>query len=80
MPAVFRDGPYRFFFYPSDAGEPRHVHVERDRQRAKFWLDPVRSAFNHGFTQAEIRRIRRLVERHQETLRREWDEYFGRKP
>jgi hypothetical protein len=42
MPTIFADGPYRFFFYPSDREEPRHVHVERDDKVAKFWLDPVR--------------------------------------
>lgn len=42
MPTVLREGPYRFFFYASDREEPPHVHVERDRQTAKFWLQPVR--------------------------------------
>jgi hypothetical protein len=43
MPTVLRAGPYRFLFYSSDAGEPLHVHVERDDNTAKFWLSPVRS-------------------------------------
>jgi hypothetical protein len=34
-------GPYRFFFFSFDCDEPEHVHVERDRQQCKFWLDPV---------------------------------------
>jgi len=42
MPTVLRAGPYRFLFYSSDAGEPLHVHVERDDNTAKFWLSPVR--------------------------------------
>lgn len=41
-PTVLRSGPYRFFFYASDGGEPRHIHVERNEKVAKFWLDPVR--------------------------------------
>ena len=41
MPTVGRVGPYRFFFYSDERGEPRHVHVQRDRSLAKFWLDPV---------------------------------------
>jgi len=36
MPTVLRLGPYRFFFYAGDADEPPHVHVERDRNTAKF--------------------------------------------
>ena len=42
MPTVLRVGPFRFFFYAGDGGEPPHVHVERDEGEAKFWLDPVR--------------------------------------
>jgi Domain of unknown function (DUF4160) len=40
MPTVLRSGPYRFFLYAGDGGEPPHVHVERDAAEAKFWLDP----------------------------------------
>lgn len=41
MPTVLRDGPYRFFFYASDRGEPPHVHVQRELMVAKFWLTPA---------------------------------------
>lgn len=39
MPTVLRTGPYRIFFYAGDRDEPPHVHVERDANIAKFWLD-----------------------------------------
>jgi len=43
MPTILREGPYRVHFYSQDRlEEPPHVHVERDRNEAKFWLDPVR--------------------------------------
>ncbi|MGH7393728.1 MAG: DUF4160 domain-containing protein, partial [Candidatus Rokuibacteriota bacterium] len=38
MPTVLRSGPYRFFFYSGDGGEPPHIHVEREDNTAKFWL------------------------------------------
>jgi Domain of unknown function (DUF4160) len=44
MPTVLRSGPYRLFFYSGDRDEPRHVHVEREANLAKLWLDPVRLA------------------------------------
>ncbi|WP_417738678.1 DUF4160 domain-containing protein [Rosistilla oblonga] len=53
MPTVFRNGPYRLFFYAGDRDEPAHVHVERDDYEAKFWLDPVRLARSHGFAPAK---------------------------
>ena len=77
MPTVLRLGPYRFFFYAGDADEPPHVHVERDADKAKFWLDPVRLQNSGGFGRNEINRIHRLVEDNRENLLRSWHEYFN---
>jgi hypothetical protein len=41
-------GPYRIYFYSHEPNEPPHVHVDRDDQSAKFWLDPVALARNLG--------------------------------
>jgi hypothetical protein len=76
MPTVLRRGPYRFFFYSGDGREPRHVHVEREDNRAKFWLEPVRLQNSGGFRPPEIREIQRLVEQHRDELVRSWDAYF----
>ena len=77
MPTVLRHGPYRFFFYAGDADEPPHIHVERDADKAKFWLDPVRLQNSGGFGRTEINRIQRLVEENREGLLRSWHEYFN---
>jgi hypothetical protein len=76
MPTVLRNGPFRFFFYAGDGGEPPHVHVERDDCEVKFWLDPVRLERSHGFSRKDINRIRALVERHQQRLLESWNEFF----
>ena len=68
MPTVMRIGPYRFFFYSGDGGEPVHIHVERDDLIVKFWLDPVRLASSGGFGRAELREIERLAVEHQARL------------
>lgn len=78
MPTVFRVGPYRVFFYSVDGSEPPHVHVERDKNVAKFWLDPVRLQKDGGFGRSELSRIQNLIEVNQESLARSWDEYFNR--
>lgn len=65
------------FFYSNDADEPMHVHVERDGDVAKFWLDPVRLQRSGGFRPPEIRRVARLVEEHREQIVEAWNEYFG---
>ncbi len=77
MPTVLRSGPYRFFFYAGDRDEPPHIHVERDKNKAKFWLEPVRLQNSGGFSRTEIGRIQKLVEEHQEDLLRNWNEYFN---
>ena len=77
MPTVLRVGPYRFFFYAGDRDEPPHVHVERDQNIAKLWLDPVRLHKSGGFKRNEINKIHKLVEERREQLWRSWDEYFN---
>ena len=75
-PTIFESGPYRFFFYSADREEPPHVHVEREANRAKFWLTPVSPARSGGFAATELLRIERIVRQQQQTLLRAWNEYF----
>ncbi len=75
MPTALRDGPYRFFFYASDCGEPPHIQVGRDENIAKFWLLPVRLASSGGFPRAEIARVQRMVSERQFELKEAWNAY-----
>lgn len=77
MPTVLRIGPYRFFFYASDGGEPPHVHVERENMVAKFWLRPVRLQRSGSFGRAELMRLEALVTANAESLLERWDEFFS---
>jgi len=77
MPTILREGPYRFFFYAGDRDEPLHVHIERDNDIAKFWLDPVRLQKSGGFRRPEIVRIAKILEEHQSEIVEAWHEYFG---
>ncbi|WP_431306254.1 DUF4160 domain-containing protein [Sulfuricystis multivorans] len=52
MPTVLLSGPSRFFFFSGDRDEPLHIHVERERMLAKFWLVPVRLHYSTGFGRA----------------------------
>ena len=75
MPTVFQNGPYYFRFYSADNVEPPHIHVHRDRNGAKFWLDPIPVLRNWGFPAPELRRVRRIIEEHQTELLEAWDDY-----
>lgn len=77
MPVVFREGPYRFFFYSADGDEPQHVHVARDNQVAKFWLDPVRMERSGGMRRTEIRRVQQIILDNHSLLAEAWNDYFN---
>ncbi len=77
MPTLLRSGPYRVYVTSHDVGEPPHVHVDRDRSSAKFWLQPARLAYGLGFGGRELRDIEKLLTLHEEELLRGWNDYFG---
>ena len=77
MPTVLRIGAYRFFFYANENGEPRHIHIQRERLLEKFWLDPVSLADSVGFPAQELNKLRGMVEENQQTFVEAWDEFFG---
>jgi len=77
MPTIKRIGPYRFFFVSLDYDEPPHVHVQRERKVAKFWLNPVSLAKAGGFRTHELNKIATLITQHQEEFLEKWYEFFG---
>jgi hypothetical protein len=77
MPVVLRIGPYRFFFYSNERGEPAHIHVQRERALAKFWLQPVALASSSGFAAQELSRLSRHVQENATLFTEAWDEFFG---
>ena len=43
---------------------------------AKFWLNPVRLAWNCGFSGAEIREIEVLTQHNENLLMEKWNAFF----
>jgi hypothetical protein len=77
MPTILSSGPYRVFFVAHDAPEPPHVHVQREKMVAKFWLDPVVLDRPGGFKSHELNKIGELVREHRDMFMERWHEYFG---
>lgn len=77
MPTVLVIGPHRFFFVSLDYGEPPHIHVQREKFVAKFWLDPVQLEKSGGFKAQELNQIGKLVQENQTYLLERWYEHFG---
>ena len=70
-------GPYGFYFYSFDCNEPKHVHVRRDKNECKYWLEPVRLADNNGFKAKELNRIKKLLVAHWNLIVESWNEHCG---
>ncbi|TVL99252.1 MAG: hypothetical protein CV087_18675 [Candidatus Brocadia sp. WS118] len=77
MPTVAKIGPYRFYFYSSDANEPAHIHVKHERFTAKFWLNAVRLQKSKGFNDNNLILIQKLIEKNKEIFQEKWNEYFS---
>ena len=79
MPTIARLGPYRVFFFSNERLEPPHVHIQRERSLAKYWLDPISLASATGFSARELRRLEQLATDNRQTWLEAWHEFFGRR-
>jgi hypothetical protein len=75
-PTVRIIGPYRFFFFANEAGEPPHIHVERDRCVAKLRLRPVAVASSQRFPSRELRAVEATVVANAAGFLEAWHEFF----
>lgn len=77
-PTIFREGPYRFFFFSRE--EPRmHVHVASSDGEAKFWIEPsIELAESHGLGGHQLGALTEIIEAHEQAIRNAWNTYFGR--
>ncbi len=79
MPLIKKIGPYEFrFFSRGEQDERPHIHVQKGRLEAKFWLSPTATlARPSRFKMHEVRKIKALVEEHRVEFLEEWYGYFG---
>jgi hypothetical protein len=78
MPTILRWNGYRFYFFSNERDEPPHVIVDKAGRSAKFWLNPVRLATNHGFRSSELNEIRVKASEHEANFLRVWYEHVDR--
>ncbi len=77
MPTLIIDG-FKFRFYSSDINEPPHVHVLREENVAKIWLNEIEVEYNHGYNQPTLNRILKLTRENQERLTEFWNDHFNK--
>ena len=77
MPTILRQSGFRFFFYSNENAEPAHIHIEKGDAAAKVWLDPIELENAYDFSSREIRQFLDIINVHQFTLIRAWNDYFN---
>ena len=72
-PTVFREGPYRFYFFSRE--EPRmHVHVYSGDGEAKFWIEPeIALVHSHGLNSHQLKRVAQHIEEHIDEIKDAWE-------
>ncbi len=76
-PTVFREGPFRFFFFSREEAR-LHIHVQSTDGEAKFWMEPsIELARNYGLSAQDLSRVERLIEEHEQEIRDAWTSHFG---
>jgi hypothetical protein len=76
-PTIFRDGPYRFYFFSREENRI-HVHVSSGDGEAKFWLSPVIEAAEvHHLSERELAKLATIIRNHEQQIRQAWARHFG---
>lgn len=76
VPTVFIEGQFAFRFYSSDASERVHVHVVKDADEAKFWVDRVALVTNYGLSRADLQKVRAIILRRRQEIITCWERHF----
>lgn len=77
MRTIASIGPFLFFFYSNEAGEPPHIHVREGKKLAKFWLVTGGVASSTGFAAHELNQLGRIVVENRERFLKAWNDFFG---
>ncbi len=76
-PTVFREGPFRFFFFSREE-ERMHIHVQSGDGEAKFWIEPeIELARNYELSDQDLKRALELIVGHEQEIRDAWTRHFG---
>ena len=77
MPLILRWKGYKFLFYALDVHEPPHIHVRKNKNELKIWLESMEVAKNIGFKDHEINEIYAKVKEEQDNFLKGWHDFFG---
>ena len=78
-PVFGRESSYVFKICYNEE-ERMHIPVLVDGHEAKFWLEPkVELAKNSGFSKHELNDIQKIVEKHAERFKEQYQQHIGKR-
>ncbi len=80
MPKIIEWKGYKFFFFSNEGipFEPIHIHIRKGKKLLKLWIEQeVSIANSFGMSSIEIIKLKKIVIRNQDLIRRIWNEYFS---
>lgn len=76
-PTIFRDGPFRFFFFSREATR-MHVPVSHPDGEARLGLSPAVELASHtGLAPLVINEAQKRVEHHRQEIIDAWHQHFS---
>ena len=66
---------FKFFFY-SNEHLPKHIHISKSDDYAKFNLESMEFTINY-FSSSDTKKVLKIIEINQKLFKRGWDEYFN---
>jgi len=78
MSPLFKEENGFAFRIFSNEEDRMHIHVLKDKNEAKVWLEPeIKIEYNFGFKQQEIKRIMKIVKENEEEFKQKYREFIG---
>jgi hypothetical protein len=67
---------YRIYVWSKEE-DRQHVHVRKDENQCKYWLDPIiELAENDGFKEHELNEIKEIIEEYETKFKEQWKQHF----
>lgn len=77
MSPVFKEENGFTFKIFSNEGNRMHIHVFKDNNEAKYWLEPeISLEYNYGFKTKELKKIALIVTKDEEEFKQRYREHI----
>ncbi len=75
-PKFLEQGGFEFKIYSREE-DRSHIHILKDGNKAKFWLEPVvELAENKGFKEHELSKIEKIIKQNEEDFKSKFSKHL----